>query len=136
MVMSKIFDSIRQADLAVAERKHSETPATNATKKSDHRRTPRVRAQISLLVYGYSPQGTPFIEEAYTIEINAHGALIAMKSAVLPSDRLLLTNTTNERTQECTVRTVIARPGRDVEVAIAFATPAPQFWRKSKQKRS
>ena len=94
--MSKIFDSLRQADLAVAERKYSETPATNATEKSDHRRTPRVRAQISLLVYGHNPQGTPFMEEAYTIEINAHGALIAMKSTVLPSDRLLLTNTTKE----------------------------------------
>jgi len=135
--MSKIFDSLKQAERAVAEPKQSGTAAaTTAIEGSDQRRTRRARIQIPLLVYGYTPQGTPFLEEAYTIEINAHGALIAMKSAVLPSDRLLLTNETNERTQECTVRTVIARHGRDLEVAIAFAAPALQFWRKLSRESS
>jgi hypothetical protein len=134
--MSKIFDVRKQAE-RVAEGKQSETAAaTTAVKGSDQRRTRRARIQIPLLVYGYTPQGAPFLEEAYTIEINAHGALIAMKSAVVPSDRLLLTNETNERTQECTVRTVIARHGRDLEVAIAFTTPALQFWRKSSRESS
>lgn len=128
--MSKIFDSLRQAELAVAEHKHSDTPLTNSIGKPDRRRTCRARVQVPLLVYGYNTRGTPFYEEACTVEINAHGALIALQTVVSPGDRLILINATNERTQECTVLAATDWQSRDVEVAVAFATPAPQFWRK------
>jgi hypothetical protein len=56
----------------------------------------------------------------------------AMKTTVAPGQRVLLTNETNERTQECTVLAVRARQGQEVEdaVAVTFGASAPEFWRK------
>ena len=125
--MSKIFDAIREAEVAVAERKQHETAVTNAIEELDLRRTCRTRVPIMLFVYGYTPEGAPFGEGAYTVEINAHGALISMKTAVSLGARLLLTNENNQRAQACTVLGVTARQGVDAEVAVAFDTPAPQF---------
>jgi hypothetical protein len=105
---------------------------TTNTIGTSQRRSGRVRFKISLFVYGNTLQGRPFLEEAYTIEINAHGALIAMKATVAPDQQLLLINPSNERTQKCTVLTVRARQGQDVQdsVAVAFGAPAPEFWRR------
>ena len=99
----------------------------------DQRRTRRARVKIPLLIYGNTPEDSPFIEETHTIEINAHGALVAMKTTLPPGERLFLTNETNDRTQECIVLAARARQGQDVDdaVAVAFSTPAPWFWRKS-----
>jgi hypothetical protein len=91
----------------------------------DLRRTCRARVPIPLFVYGYTPKDGPFAEEAHTIEINAHGALISMKTAVSVGERLLLTNETNQGTQACTVLAVTVRQGREAAVAVAFDTPAP-----------
>lgn len=113
---------------------------TNNVKKVDQRWTCRARIKIPLFIYGDTLQGAPFLEEAYTIDINAHGALIAMKTTVASGERLLLTNETNERTQECTVLAVTARPGQDVEgtvaVAVAFGAPAPAFCRNLDARQS
>jgi hypothetical protein len=100
---------------------------------TDHRRTHRARVKIPLFVYGSTPKDEPFVEETCTLEINAHGALIAMKTPVSAGERLLLTNETNEKSQECTVLAVRARRGRDAECAVAvkFGAAAPAFWRKT-----
>ena len=100
-------------------------------KESDQRLTRRIRVHIPLLVYGYTFDRTPFSEEASTLEINAQGALIVMKTAVVLNDRMLLTNETNNETLECTVRAVTARCGQDLKVAVAFPAAAAQFWRKA-----
>jgi len=125
--MSKIFDAIRDAEVAVAERKQRENAVTNSIEELDLRRTCRTRVPLLLFVYGYTPEGAPFGEGAFTIEINAHGALISMKTAVSLGARLLLTNENNQETQACTVLAVTARQGVDAEVAVSFETPSPQF---------
>jgi hypothetical protein len=124
--MSKVSGS-RRGDAAIPEADPSETVVTDTI---DQRRTGRARVQIPLFVQGNAP-GTDagFFEEARTIEINAHGALLSMKNAVTPGQRLTLTNSTNRRTQECTVTAVSAKEGGDVEAAVAFSAPAPKFWR-------
>jgi hypothetical protein len=109
----------------------SEAMTTN-TIGTSQRRSCRVRFKIQLFVYGNTLQGRPFLEEAYTIEINADGALIAMKTSMPSGERLLLINPSNERTQECTVLAVRARQGQGVQdaVAVEFGAPAPEFWRR------
>jgi hypothetical protein len=105
---------------------------TETIGKLDQRRSCRAGVKIPLFIYGNTLHGVPFVEEAHTIDINAHGALIAMKTTVTPGQRLFLTNETNEKTQECTALAVRTRQGQDVEdaVAITFGAPAPGFWRK------
>jgi hypothetical protein len=104
---------------------------TSTIGKLDQRQTRRARVRIPLFVYGNTLEGLPFLEQVHTIVINAHGALIAMKTAVAPGQRLLLTNEINERTQACTVLAVRARQGQDAEdaVAVTFGVPEPGFWR-------
>ena len=128
--MSKIFEALRQAELNNAERSHSNTLVTRGVGTTDRRRTKRASVQIPLFIYGYTAKDAPFFEEAHTIEINAHGALISMRTLVPPGERLLLTNATNQRTQECTVVSATARADMDVVAAVEFSAPAPHFWRQ------
>lgn len=109
----------------------SEAKAISAVLKMEHRRTSRARVKIPLFIYGVL-NDAPFLEQTHTIEINAHGALIALKTPVPQGEHLLLTNEINERTQECTVLAVRARQARGEgnAVAVAFGTPAPAFWRR------
>jgi hypothetical protein len=128
--MGRFFDSLRETELAIAERKQSVNAAASAMGRPDRRRTRRARVQVPLLVYGYTLNDGPFAEKTTTIEINAHGALIAMETVVPPGERLLLTNETNQKTQQCIVLSVTTRQRSQEEVAVAFATAAPQFWCK------
>jgi hypothetical protein len=129
--MTKILDCLKQAELAVTELRRSKRAVTTIIPKSDHRRTRRARIRIPLLVYGYTLKGTPFLEKAHTIEINAHGALLVLKRPVSVGARLRLTNEANDRTEGCRVRAVTAEQGREPEVAVVFSAPAPLFWHKS-----
>jgi hypothetical protein len=80
--MTNILDSRKPAELSGAELKRPKRAVTTIIPKSEHRRTRRAHIQIPLFVYGYTLKGTPFLEKAHTIEINAHGALIAINTAV------------------------------------------------------
>jgi len=85
-------------------------------------------------VYGHTIKDEPFYEDAHTIDINAEGALISMQTVVQPSQKLVVTNKTNQRTQIFTVLAVTARLGRPQEVALEFVAPTPQFWREPSRK--
>lgn len=112
-------------------------PSTNVIGKQDQRRTRRARIKIPLLIYGNTPENEPFFEESHTIEINAHGALVAMKTVVRSGDRLCLTNETNDKSQECVVLDGRSKQGPDgaKTVAVAFMAPAPLFWRPRSSRR-
>jgi hypothetical protein len=69
--MSKIFDALKRAELAPED-----------SRQAERRRTCRRRVYVSLFVYGYTVDN-PFCEDACTVEINAHGGLISMQTAVL-----------------------------------------------------
>ena len=127
--MSKIFDALRQAEFTSAKRQVSYASGTCTVEEDDRRRTPRTRIQIPLSVYGCTPGGSPFYEEACTIAINAHGGLISLKTVLRPGQRLLVVmNTRIERVQECRVVFVGVRLASAVDAAFEFLTPAPQFW--------
>jgi hypothetical protein len=128
--IAKFFGARAEPDPAPAERKRSAPPPAHRIGNVEHRRTRRARVQIPLLIYGYSAEDGPFSEDGFTVEINAHGALITMKTTVPPGERLLLTNETNQKYQDCTVLTVTSRRRRDVEVTVGFPAAAPLFWCK------
>lgn len=127
--MSKIFNDLKSARLGTAQRTLSQTATVIG--QVERRRTTRARIQIPLLVYSYWRDGMPFYEEAHTIEINANGALIAMRTVVLPGELLLVINRTNHRDVECVVISIAARREREVQVVIAFDASAPKFWWRS-----
>jgi hypothetical protein len=126
--MSKIFDALKQAALARADHADSATVGRRAAERPERRRTARLNVQVPLFIYGHTPEGNPFYEDACTIEINAHGGLISMPNIVRPGQRLLVTKSGDEQTQTCVVLCVRARLGQSFDVAFEFPTPMLHFW--------
>ena len=125
--MSKIFDALKQAESNPA--KYKDTTATG--ERPDRRRTSRTNLQVPLFVYGYTPTGEPFYEEACTIAINAQGGLISMRNVVPIGQRLAVMNKRDEYPQECVVLSVRARLEYGFDVAFEFPISMPQFWQAS-----
>jgi hypothetical protein len=120
--LSKIFEALKRAELAST--KNSDA---DATRQPERRRTPRVRVHIPLLVYGYKGK-SPFHEDVYTVEVNAHGGLISMQTALRPRQKLLVVNNGNESKQHCIVLSVRVRQKCGFDVAFEFLDPTPRFW--------
>ena len=96
----------------------------------ERRRSQRLPLDVGLVVRGISLENGPFQEEAFTISVSAHGALMLLSTKVALRQTLFLKN---PRTlNETEVR--VARFGpphaglAQVEVGIEFARPAPMFW--------
>jgi len=130
--MSKIFEALKQAELTRADDQNATAMVTSVVtrvpERPDRRRTARLNVQVPLFVYGYTPEGDPFYEDACTIAINAHGGLIFMQTIVRPGQRLLVMKEGDEQANECVVLSVRARLAQGADVALEFPTPIPYFW--------
>ena len=93
------------------------------------RRSQRVLVQVAIRVRGSNAHGTPFEEEAETLAINAHGALILMQARVASGSKVLLQHKRTQEEQECNV--VFLGPVRSgkSEIGLEFCQPRPSFWR-------
>lgn len=58
--MSKIFEALKQAELARAEHQDATAAGTSTAERAERRRTARLNVQVPLFVYGYTPEGDPF----------------------------------------------------------------------------
>jgi hypothetical protein len=125
--LSKIFDALKQAELAPVDRKDCATWGRDTSPLPERRRTRRICVYVPLFVYGYTGDN-PFHENACIVEINAHGGLISMQTAILPGQKLLVMNKGKESTQQCVILSVRARQERVFDVGFEFSAPTPQFW--------
>ena len=102
-----------------------------SAKEPDRRRSSRRDFKIFVRVYGRTLNGTAFYENARTINVSVHGALLLMTAAVSKGQKLLLFNEATQRQQMCQI--VDVRPGEMElhEVALAFPTPHAEFWNAS-----
>ena len=132
MCSSDLFEALKQAELARADDQNATalvtSVATRAAERPERRRAARLNVQVPLFVYGYTPEGDPFYEDARTIAINTHGGLIFMPTIVRPGQRLLVTKEGDEQAKECIVLSVRARLAQGADVALEFPTPIPYFW--------
>ena len=97
--------------------------------RPERRRTPREHIPIALFVYGHTPEGQPFYEEAFTTAVNVHGGSMRMQMPVQLGQRLFVTNQENESALPCIVVFVGARLGSASDVAFSFTAAMPYFWR-------
>jgi hypothetical protein len=91
------------------------------------RRSQRVTLRMLITASGISAQG-PFSEEAHTLVVSAHGALVALAAQTSPGDLLKLQNHVTSEIRTC--RVVCAGPtveGKN-QTGLEFAEPAPHFW--------
>jgi hypothetical protein len=93
------------------------------------RRSQRVLMQVSVRIRGENAKGAPFEEEAETLAINAHGALILLNARVTSGGKVHMKHNRTEEEQECHV--VFLGPVRDgkSEIGLEFSSPRPAFWR-------
>jgi len=85
--------------------------------------------QIAVRIRGNDAQGVSFEEEALTLAINAHGALVALQARLTSGSKVLLQHKTTEEEQECQV--VFLGPVRSgkAEIGLEFSSASPSFWR-------
>jgi hypothetical protein len=106
-------------------------PVANTATNQARRRSQRVLMQVRVRIRGTDAQGKPFEEESDTLAINAHGALIALKSRITSGSKLKMQHKMTEEEQDCNV--VFLGPVRDekAEIGLEFSAPRPTFWRVS-----
>jgi hypothetical protein len=103
--------------------------STTVVNPNVRRRSQRVLMQVGVGISGKDAQGKAFEEQTETLAINAHGALIALKTRITSGARLKMKHKMTEEEQDCVV--VFLGPVRDekAEVGLEFTSPRPTYWR-------
>jgi hypothetical protein len=85
--------------------------------------------QVGVRLRGTDAQNKPFEEEAVTLAINAHGALLSLKHRLTSGAKVKMKHNMTEEEQECHVVFLgHVREGK-AEVGLEFSEPRPTFWR-------
>ena len=103
--------------------------ATHHSHPGPRRRSQRVLMQVAVRVRGTDAQGKTFEEEASTLAINAHGALVLLQARLTSGSSVLMQHKQTQEEQECHV--VFLGPVRagQAEIGLEFSEPRPAFWR-------
>jgi hypothetical protein len=131
--MSRIFEALKQVQLVRAGNVQPKSPAEDAIKIPDRRRSRRRAFDIAVYVYGHGPGKEPFHEEAHTLNVNANGALLLLSVPAEKGQTLLLTNQLTQQEQDCRVVFLGTRYSRTVETGVAFPETNPGFWQMRAQ---
>jgi PilZ domain-containing protein len=96
------------------------------------RRSQRVILSLRIIVRTEDgPKGASFEEETHTLIVNAHGALIALKSKVAKGQKLRLTNRATKAEQVCRVANLGTTSEGKAQIGVEFLKPSPDFWQIS-----
>ena len=104
-------------------------PLIRKSKSRDYvRRSRRFALHIPVVVYGRTPDDRPFRDHTNTLNVDAHGARIALSAALEKGQRILVVNSFTQEERECRVVHIGSKQGRRVKVGIEFLKPAGNFW--------
>jgi PilZ domain len=92
------------------------------------RRSMRVLLSVPIVVSGKNAENQAFTEDARTLVVNAHGALIALAARVLPNQEVTVANKATRQSLECRVVHVGNPQGGKMQLGIEFVKPSPSFW--------
>ena len=101
---------------------------TNTKRWLKKRRSQRIQLNVPVVVYRASGESPQFYENAQTLVVSAHGALMALTEMVAPRQRLLVQNPHSGEHLECRVVSVKKELIGPPKVAVEFMRPAPRFW--------
>lgn len=94
----------------------------------DKRRSQRILLKIPVRVTAQFGNDTPIAEDATTLEVNAHGALILLAMKVRAGQKIVVRNSGTGKEQDCRVVHVREALGGKAEVGIASPFAMPRFW--------
>jgi hypothetical protein len=85
--------------------------------------------QVHVRIRGTDSLNKSFEEQAVTLAINAHGALVGMKHRLSGAAKVHMRHNMTDEEQEChVVHLGQVRDGK-TEVGLEFSEPRPGFWR-------
>ena len=92
------------------------------------RRSMRVLLSVRIQVSGKTPDGNDFNEEARTLVVNAHGALISLAAHVAAGQTITIANKATRRSLECRVAYLGNPQAGKMQMGVEFVKPSPSFW--------
>src|SRR5258705_3484488 len=101
------------------------------SRRGDHdaqRRSQRVMLKISIVVLTQGDDNKRVSEETRTVTVNAHGAMILLRSNVSIGQLLTLRNSRTEEEVLCRVAYLSPHQSDKREVGVDFMKPCPRFW--------
>ena len=96
--------------------------------EAHRRRSQRVMLSVPVTLSGKSADG-PFNEDTQTMVINAHGALVGLKTKVSKGQTLRIRTRMSPEDLDCNVIWIGPAAEGKTQCGIEFAQPAPNFWR-------
>jgi PilZ domain len=124
--MSQIFEALRKAEALESSR----ISRKDFAEMVERRRSGRHCIAAHIRIYGHGQGLNPFFEENPVLNASGTGALLLMTRPVVAGQKLLLINEAAERVQECRVVRTSCCESRELEVAVEFPTPQPEFWNR------
>jgi hypothetical protein len=98
------------------------------TLDAGRRRSMRVLLSVPITVSGKTKDNEDFSEDARTLVVNAHGALISLAAKLVADQQITMSNRSTRKSQECRVVYVGNMPSGKVQMGIEFLGPCPSFW--------
>jgi hypothetical protein len=88
----------------------------------------RVLLSVPILVTGKNTAGEDFSEDARTLVVNAHGALISLATPVVTGQQLTVANKSTHKSLECRVVHLGNGQGGKTQTGVEFLSPSATFW--------
>jgi hypothetical protein len=106
------------------------SPKEKSTLVTDpgRRRSMRVLLSVPIVVSGKNAENKAFTEEARTLVVNAHGALIALATRILPNQIIGIANKATKQCLDCRVVHVGNAQGGKMQLGVEFVKASPTFW--------
>lgn len=88
----------------------------------------RVLLSVPILVTGKTTKDEDFAEDARTLVVNAHGALISLGAPVSAGQQVLVANKATRQSLECRIVYLGTSQGGKTQMGIEFVKPSGTFW--------
>jgi hypothetical protein len=105
-----------------------QSPTSSLLVEHGRRRSARVLLSVPVFLRGTLSDGSKFEEEARTLVVNAHGALLALSIALPAGQLVTLTHKLTRNTIECKTVNVGKPQGGKAQIGVEFLNPTPMFW--------
>ena len=96
---------------------------------NERRRSQRIYLSVGVTIQGTGASGEAINEEARTLVVSAHGALLPLESPVALGQMLTVHHNKTEEELFCRVARIKRSNEEKPEVGIEFLQPSPRFWR-------
>jgi hypothetical protein len=88
----------------------------------------RVLLSVPILVSGKTTAGEDFQEDARTLVVNAHGALISLAAQVAAGQPITVANKSTQKAQACRIVYLSNAQAGKTQMGIEFEKPSAGFW--------